>query len=163
MQWILLIAALVLMGFLPGCSSTTLEGGAAIETSLVQRQEIGSALEQRLMKSGQSAPVFGTKRRPSTEHLVVMTKFANTLPSGLFIIGGRPNYWIEVSRKELGQPGDMTRFVEFSVRLIASNTNETVAESAHYGKCIASEATFTNFTRCSILEPLILQRALEKL
>ena len=150
---------------LAACANT-LEQGGAIETTPTQRRDIGSALEERLLKILNAKPIFSSKQKLNPMEIKVLTSFAESLPSGTFIFGGHPSFLIElkynqwrVTKKRIAS----VIGIRYRVALKRADNKDIISLAEQSGNCNESEALLTYPTRCSILRPIVLRTALEKL
>lgn len=149
----------------------TLEEGFAIETPLEIRKQFAENLDRRLIERDiRLRPVIGTRFRMSAEERLVVSNFIGLMPNASFTLEGRPNYILEI-KKRRARPvwakssglKTSAREVTYTISLRMRSGREAVSEASQTGICNISEAVLTYPTRCSLLEPLLLQRALEKL
>ena len=166
---------------LAGCSAmlpATLEAGAALETPVEIRQQRAHDLDRRLIeRNGGLQPVIGVRTGLPPEQRLVVSNFVELMPTTSLVLGGRANYILEIDKRRRRPQWDKERIISvwgdddtnnvwdvtFAISLVTRSGRELVSEASQTGRCLDSEAIFTSPTRCSLLESLILQRALEKL
>lgn len=157
------------IAFLVGCSTAT-EQALKLQVSPAEQARIGARLEERLFLFRQVKPTFTikTKRVERFERQVV-AEFIDQMPSGNLIFGGFPAFQFVISKRQVRVNtkirGDFAPVLDviYSVNLQDSDEGRTIFEAEYIGRCIESEAIYTSPTRCSLLRPFLLRKALEKL
>lgn len=135
----------------------------------VRQQHIGQRVEQMLFESRQVKPIFSTKQRVQKYEREELNKFAASVPGGNFIFGGYPSFWIEFKKTEI-RINDQIRGdfapvfnVTYEVTMKAADNGSVISRAEFSDICIESEALLTHPTRCRILRPYVLRKALEQL
>lgn len=162
------ISALAI-AILIGCSTAS-EQALELQGTPAEQARIAARLEERLFALKQVKPTFTIKaRRVERYERQVVTEFVDLMPSGNLIFGGFPAFQFVFSKRQVRVNtqirGDFAPVfdVTYSVELQDTDGGRAIFKAEHAGRCIESEAIYTSPTRCSLLRPFILRKALEKL
>lgn len=154
------LAACVAIVFLGACQTTG--SGVIVEHTPAARVVLGAALEERLLKVRPQQPIFAISQRVSPVELTVLVDFVRRLPSGRLIETGNPIYLIEV-RSKMKADYKNHMYLTYEVAIRRADNSSLVLQNSLSSNCLDSEAMYTYPIRCSLLRPMLLQRALEGL
>lgn len=154
---------------LVGCSTAS-EQALELQASPAEQARIGVRLEKRLFSLKQVKPTFTIKNRAVERfERQIVADFVEQIPSGNLIFGGFPAFQLVLSKQQVRVNKQIkggfapVYDVTYNVELRDSDGGQTIFKAEHTGRCIESEAIYTSPTRCSLLRPFILNKALEKL